>query len=413
MPSVDENISFLKNAVDTGPPACSGTCQLSADQTKLIYGLKDDGRAQWVDLFSATPEQLDTVSGACQRATFGRNQEDVLDETYRKAGQMSATDFVITFDLGKSGIIDSVHAQLLEGFNDSDKHINAELYKLNIYDKGSFFKAHKDTPRGENMFGSLVVIFPTFHIGGALHLRYSDKEEIFDSSQTLSPFNTPTVAYVAFYGDVEHEVAVVESGHRVTLTYNLYFADGPSPPSASISARDSAGPVLKSALSALLAHPEFLPKGGILGFGLRYEYPIDMNTNLVRMKSLLKGADALLIRICEELQLRASLKVVYSDPNRDGGEAMMDKLPDIRHRRVEGSVIKLLQEEHGASLLEAPNYTEVNGEITEINWITELSGLNDLKSVYIAYGNEASLGLIYGDLALVVDIDGSRMVQGS
>ncbi|KAJ7775705.1 hypothetical protein DFH07DRAFT_952095 [Mycena maculata] len=43
--------------------------------------------------------------------------------------------------------------------------------------------------------------------------------------EMLAPFNTSSVAYIAFYGDVE-QVAVVESGHRVTLTYNLYFAKG-------------------------------------------------------------------------------------------------------------------------------------------------------------------------------------------
>ena len=33
----------------------------------------------------------------------------------------------------------------------------------------------------------------------------------------------PMIDYVAFFSDVEHEVAPVISGHRVTLTYNLYF----------------------------------------------------------------------------------------------------------------------------------------------------------------------------------------------
>ncbi|KAF8878120.1 hypothetical protein CPB84DRAFT_1751976 [Gymnopilus junonius] len=40
---------------------------------------------------------------------------------------------------------------------------------------------------------------------------------------------TPSVAFVAFYNDIEHEVSVVTAGYRVTLTYNLYFADQPLP----------------------------------------------------------------------------------------------------------------------------------------------------------------------------------------
>ncbi|KAJ7166007.1 hypothetical protein C8R46DRAFT_1275520 [Mycena filopes] len=179
----------------------------------------------------------------------------------------SAKDFKIGFNLEKSGILDSVHSQLLGG---SEKRIDAELYKLNVYGEGSFFKAHKDTPRANNMFGSLVVVFPAAHVGGSLLLRHNNKEEEFNSAEILSPFNTSIVAYVAFYGDVEHEVAIVESGHRVTLTYNLYFATKSSPP---VHLSPSADTELQSALSSLVADATFLSDGGTLGFGLRYQYP--------------------------------------------------------------------------------------------------------------------------------------------
>jgi hypothetical protein len=86
-------------------------------------------------LAKATPEQLNTLSEACQKATFGRNQEDILDETYRKAGQMSAKDFTTRFNLEKSGILDGVYTHLLEGFGETGKRIEAELYKLNVYGK--------------------------------------------------------------------------------------------------------------------------------------------------------------------------------------------------------------------------------------------------------------------------------------
>jgi hypothetical protein len=37
------------------------------------------------------------LSDACQPATFGVNKEDVLDESYRKAGKMDVTDFATNF----------------------------------------------------------------------------------------------------------------------------------------------------------------------------------------------------------------------------------------------------------------------------------------------------------------------------
>jgi len=71
------------------------------------------------------------------------------------------------------------------------------------------------------MIGSLVVIFPTPHKGGALILRHDGQEYTFDSAFELSRVEN-SIGYVAFYSDVEHEVNIVESGHRVSLTYNLY-----------------------------------------------------------------------------------------------------------------------------------------------------------------------------------------------
>lgn len=73
------------------------------------------------------------------------------------------------------------------------------------------------------MFGSLVLIFPTAHKGGSLIFRHHDEEWTFDSAAAVSSAPAPSIGFVAFFSDVEHEVTPVESGHRVTLTYNLYF----------------------------------------------------------------------------------------------------------------------------------------------------------------------------------------------
>ncbi|KAJ7174566.1 hypothetical protein C8R46DRAFT_1252275 [Mycena filopes] len=396
-----DKLLAVKKAMEGGHPICNGICDIPLDQNILTYGMKDDGSARWVNLSTASPEQLDAVSEACQKATFGRNNEDILDETYRKAGQISAKDFKIGFNLEKSGILDSVHSQLLGG---SDKRIDAELYKLNVYGKGSFFKAHKDTPRANNMFGSLVVVFPAAHVGGSLLLRHNNKEEEFNSAEILSPFNKSIVAYVAFYGDVEHEVAIVESGHRVTLTYNLYFATkSPTP----VHLSPSADTELQSALSSLVSDATFLSDGGTLGFGLRYQYPVDKHTNLSSMKSFLKATDALLVRVCQTLGLDTSLKAVYTD---DDGMIMMNSIATLDNLfQVEGSIIKEIYEHVGGEIIEFTGDDDEwrNGRdapTTEVMWITEMSNLIDLQAPYVRYGNEATLAFIYGDLALMVHL---------
>jgi hypothetical protein len=81
---------------------------------------------------TASDSDLEHLSNACQPATFGVNQQDVYDETYRKAGKMDATAFASKFNLERSGLLDGIRAHMLEGHNDK-KTIVAELYKLNVY----------------------------------------------------------------------------------------------------------------------------------------------------------------------------------------------------------------------------------------------------------------------------------------
>lgn len=249
------------------------------------------------------------------------------------------------------------------------------------------------------MFGSLVVVFPAAHVGGAFLLRHDGKEEEFNSAHILSSFDTPTVAYIAFYGDVEHEVALVESGHRVTLTYNLYFAKATPALKWSPSARSSSD--LTSSLSALLNDETFLPEGGILGFGLRHAYPVNDRTSLHRMKSVLKGTDALLVRASEQLGLETSLKAVYSN---DSGVIMLDSIlmGSLGDEEVEDSIIERLNRDYHGDILEQDIYD--TSIVTEVTWITQMSSLIDLEATYISYGNEPSIEYIYGDLALMVYI---------
>jgi hypothetical protein len=70
----------------------------------------------------------------CQPATFGRGREDVLDETYRKAGKMDVTGFCTDFNLSEHGITDTVVQALGQRgvSNYIYNGVRAELYKLNV-----------------------------------------------------------------------------------------------------------------------------------------------------------------------------------------------------------------------------------------------------------------------------------------
>ena len=83
------------------------------------------------------------------------------------------------------------------------------------------FQIHVDTPRGSEQFGSLVISLPYPHVGGQLRVAHKGQETIIDWGQK----EADKIQWAAFYSDCEHEVLEVKSGHRITLTYNLYVRE--------------------------------------------------------------------------------------------------------------------------------------------------------------------------------------------
>ena len=75
----------------------------------------------------------------CDPATFGVGGRDVLDEEYRKAAKLDASDFSSNFHPHDCGILDSIQQILLpstirggQGIGIGPQGVRAELYKLNV-----------------------------------------------------------------------------------------------------------------------------------------------------------------------------------------------------------------------------------------------------------------------------------------
>lgn len=76
----------------------------------------------------------------CAPATFGRNNEDILDETYRKAGKLDRSQFSVDFHPHDYEIVDAITQVLLPQIDgglllkDRQEHrgVMAELYKVNV-----------------------------------------------------------------------------------------------------------------------------------------------------------------------------------------------------------------------------------------------------------------------------------------
>jgi 2-oxoglutarate-Fe(II)-dependent oxygenase superfamily protein len=321
--------------------------------------------------------------------------------------------------------------------------------------QGSFFKPHVDTPRSEKMFGSLVVVFPTPHEGGALLIRHQGQEWTFDSASTLSTAPPSSVGYIAFFSDVEHEVTPVVSGHRVTLTYNLYFDDddgcGPAP-AGDLTSEPTTFPAqvepkeqrFRTALSALLENPDFLPDGGMLGFGLRHVYQVEGGGGLDHVKGsdaiensefllgvsagmlnfglqylyevdgggldhvygLLKGSDATVYRAVRALGFEAVLYLYYETRSHGCPFTEAGIIDRVMQNEGSSQVYNFIDElpNHGGFVIRLEGEHREPKVVEELHWVTPVTTFNRQSSAYVRYGNEASLGLTYGDVSLIVRI---------
>ncbi|KAL1723050.1 hypothetical protein EV715DRAFT_191307 [Schizophyllum commune] len=436
-PKVSERASKFKEIFLAKPPLISGTLSLDASNYLLYYGGPQNPRC--IDLANATDAELQALSDACEPATFGVNHNDVYDENYRKARKMDASAFSCKFDPGHLGLLDLLCTEFLSEGGDARQKIVCELYKLNVYGEGSFFKAHKDTPRSDTMFGSLVVVLPTPHEGGALILRENDKDWLCprwclcpaSATDVLSGgAPAPKLFYVAFFSDVEHEVSRVTAGFRVTLTYNLYFGAKARDEQAQLLRQPSlpshlseVGRELRSMLKDFFHRKSFLPDGGYLGFGLRFMYPLDPTKPVPVIADNLKGCDAMLKVVCEDLGLPCTLHAMYAtNVDEDRGKYYVRRKVYIVRDQFYGETLERrpyklsdycdeVYREKGTLLLRKGREPPIEPvffddlDTDEVYWITEVSSqFNTVKSHYMVYGNEAEMKFTYGMPILLAEV---------
>ena len=257
--------------------------------------------------------QLKPLLEHCKPAPFGDGKKTRYDRNVRDALQLKAEGggFSIEgFDPESAGILKKIQRELVPH---DPNPISAELYTVNVYTDGGHFAPHKDTPRGNDMFGTLVVCLPSQFRNGNLVLSHRGVVQKFDWGSAIEKQKTPNqLHWAAFFGDVDHQIERIWGGARVTLTYLLRRGESGAP------TRDVAGedlaPRIQEAWQALLADKSFLPKGGILGYPCCHLYhqdarfqskqsPIDRQSS-----TMLKGRDHLVAAT----SLQAGLKVSFN-----------------------------------------------------------------------------------------------------
>ncbi len=165
------------------------------------------------------PEAADALRAASTPARYGRREATLLDPQVRDSGEIDAQ--VLTLDW-REGALSPLLSEVARGLG---LHaLEARPHKLLIYGPGQFFKPHQDTEKHAGMVGTLVLVWPSAHIGGELQVRHADEEVRF-ASQHL---RADAIRWCAFYADCQHEVLPVIEGWRVVLTFDLVVPAAPA-----------------------------------------------------------------------------------------------------------------------------------------------------------------------------------------
>ncbi len=150
------------------------------------------------------------------RAPYGRGERTIVDPDVRRVWQLEPKQLTLA-NPGWNALISDLVAKVKDEFGIPGRVVG-RLYKLLIYDKGSFFVPHRDTEKEAGMFGTLVVNLPSKHEGGRLVVSHGGESTAIQFGEKSRKFQ---IEYAAFYADCQHEVEPVISGFRVCMVYNL------------------------------------------------------------------------------------------------------------------------------------------------------------------------------------------------
>ncbi|MYF49965.1 MAG: 2OG-Fe(II) oxygenase, partial [Gammaproteobacteria bacterium] len=150
--------------------------------------------------FPVPEGQVRALMSVAERAPYGRGPDTVVDTSVRDCWQIDAG----RFRLGGSAW-PATFAQILEtvahGLGCPEDRIEAQLYKLLVYDEGGFFSGHRDTEKAPGMIATLCISLPTSGSGGDLIVRHGGRETTID----MWAEEPSELAFAAFYADCTHE----------------------------------------------------------------------------------------------------------------------------------------------------------------------------------------------------------------
>ncbi|KAF2029847.1 hypothetical protein EK21DRAFT_100911 [Setomelanomma holmii] len=351
---------------------------------------------------SDTTDVQKLVQGT-QPASFGFKGQDVIDESYRKASKLDSTAFSTNFCPYELGIIDVIGQTLLPRLPGTSQGIRAELNKLNIYQAPSgIFKPHVDTPRTELQFGSLVVSLPCRHEGGQLVVRHQGHEITFDWSGSAND-----IQWAAFYSDCEHEVLEVTSGHRITLTYNLFVHRGLGELAGHSESLNAQSLPLFKAFKEALSKEDFMAEGGILGKYCSHAYVHATKEGASALPALLKGSDMVAFEVFRALGIMVLVRPVVEHISKHAQHIneMDEKYRTHDHVGRELSALVNTKSEWGDYMGVEEVYDQYPNDLMKVTSLNEpIAETKNLQFAFMTYGNQSGSGFAYSFCALLFKV---------
>ena len=190
----------------------------AGDRAPAIPGLEVEGLGT-VGL-PLSKAQARALIRRCRQAPYGKGTQTLVDTDVRRVWEMDPAHFELTNPKWEA-LIESILDEVRQCLGLEERKLSAHLYKLLLYEKGSFFLSHRDGERLDAMVATLIVALPSAHEGGELVVRYEGREHEIAFPGAASGLE---LSWAAFYADCPHEVRPLRGGYRLCLVYNVTLA---------------------------------------------------------------------------------------------------------------------------------------------------------------------------------------------
>jgi hypothetical protein len=102
-------------------------------------------------------------------ASSPRREATLYDDTVRRCLQLSPDQFRLQGPDWAAQVQRITNGEIKRGLGVPENvKVMPQLYKLLLYEAGSFFTPHRDSEKEDGMFGTLAIVLPSSHSGGGL-----------------------------------------------------------------------------------------------------------------------------------------------------------------------------------------------------------------------------------------------------